>query len=131
MQLRSHFLKFKEKPAPQANSYSQHQPGKLFSRKKIIAPISPEAEIHTARAAQRPASHIVKKSQIKNLPHSQPYFDSKDTHLISSATARKNAHIRLAPLESRLDAKTRRNRRLVAFIAQVLFWAAVYYVFFL
>jgi hypothetical protein len=126
MNLRPNFLKSKDRPAPRVNSYSQHQPGKLFSRKKVIKPISPEAEIHAAAAIQRPTSYITKKSQVKKVSYA-----NKDAHLISGVEARTNTHVKLDPLVSRLDAKTRRNRRLVAFTAQVLLWAAMIYILFL
>lgn len=125
-------FKSKKASAPQINSYSQHRPLKLFSRKKVIAPISSEAEIRKAMVTNKAASISAKRhiSKVTTNNSHAATVASKQPHLISGREAQTNAHIKAGLLSSRLDEKTRRHRRFVAVIAHVLFWAAVYYVFF-
>lgn len=126
-------FKSKKASAPQINSYSQHRPLKLFSRKKVIAPISSEAEIRKAMVTNKATSTSAKRHVSKvtiNNSHAAR-VTSKQPHLMSGREAQANAHVKVGLLSSRLDEKTRRHRRFVAFIAQVLFWAAAFYVIFL
>ena len=122
MRLKLHVPKLKKPHFPQTNSYSQHNLTKGFSRKKVIAPISPEADIRAAAAAHKPVSST--SSSKKN---TAPPADSAK-HLISGSAAKMDAHIKVGLLTSNLDDKIRRRRKSMAFIAKVLLWGVILYV---
>jgi hypothetical protein len=97
---------------------------KAAFRRKVITPLSPEADLRSAassdtRAAVRPTSAAYP-------PAHSPSTDPTAQHL-SGAEARINAHLELDPLSSNLDLRNRRLKHSLAFIGQVLFWAAAAY----
>lgn len=116
MYLKRKSLKSNDTSPHLANSYGQHHPTKIYSGKKVIKPITSEAAIRAAAAAYKPA----KKSSVSH--------SNESKHLVSGLAAKMNSQIKIGLLSSDLDDKIRRRRRFIAFVAQVLLWAALVYV---
>jgi hypothetical protein len=116
------------------NLYSKDQRAKAYSRKKVITPISPEAEILTASVSHGHTSNVNTRqadSQSPADPRHVVTHPNKRAHFATGSAARIDSQIKLVHLSSGLDGKNRRLKQRLAFLAHVLFWAAAYYVLFL
>lgn len=122
MYLKRKSLKSNDTPPHLANSYSQHHPTKIYSGKKAIKPITSEAAIRAAAAAYKP----VKKNATPK--RSSVFHTNASKYLILGSAAKMNSQIKIGLFSSDLDDKIRRRRRFIAFVAQVLLWAALVYV---
>jgi hypothetical protein len=113
MHITPKFLKRKDSQPPQTNSYGRHHVSRLYSRKKVISPVSSEAAIRKEiQPGKSQAPTGPTKNQKKFLTVNRTESSGNDT---------------LIALSSNLDETLVRRRKLFTFIAKVVLWGIIFY----